>query len=387
MRILLLSELFWPYVGGAERLAACLVADLHRRGHEVLVLTSHDQLELPDTEFYQHVPVHRFAFRDTLKGGNPAEVLALRRRVAGVIEDFAPDLIHLYQLGLSAFFQLDALCRHPAPLVVSLHNDLYPSQLREKNSLFLKLFQAASRITSCSQSALDQTLALDPGLAGKASLIRNGFELPDTEPSPYPEGAMELLCLGRLVEDKGFDIALRALAEIRTRFPGVHLTIAGDGPQRAALEELACTLELNGHVSFAGMIAPQRVPGLLDRASIVLLPSRREGLPVVALEAACAARPVVAARTGGLAELVVDDTTGMLIDIEASGQLAEKTAELLAQPQRAARMGLAARRRVQEHFSWQGYVEAHLGLYRLLGAGQQTGPQTPQAVCRRPAPH
>jgi glycogen synthase len=380
MKILMLSELFWPYVGGAERLGAALVADLQRHGHELLVITSHDQLKLPDEESYGGIPVHRFSFRDTLKSGNPAGVLALRKRATRLIESFAPDLIHLYQLGISAFFQLDTLCRHPGPLVVSLHNDLYPSQLRDKNSLFLRLFRAATWITSCSQSALDQTLQLAPELGNKASLIHNGFELPDSDPSPYPGESMRLLCLGRLVEDKGFDIALRALATINGRFSGVHMTIAGDGPARASLEELADELGLDGRVSFAGMVAPEQVPELLDRANIVLLPSRREGLPVVALEAACAARPVVAARTGGLAEFVADRETGMLIDIDASDQLAENTVELLEQPELAARMGFAARQRVQVHFSWQGYVEAHLALYRQLVKQAQNRRQAPQGT-------
>ena len=377
MKILLLSEFFWPYVGGAERLGARLATDLRRHGHELLVITSHDQLNLPDEESYCGIPIRRFAFRDTLKCGDPAGVLALRKRVAGLIDSFAPDLIHLYQLGISAFFQLDTLCSYPAPLIVSLHNDLYPSQLRERNSLFLRLFHAAAWITSCSHSALDQTLELDPELGNKASLIHNGFELPAATPAPYPEESLRLLCVGRLVRDKGFDTALRGLANITSRFPGVRMTIAGDGPERAALEELAAGLGLHGYVSFAGLVAPDRVPGLLDEANIVLMPSRREGLPVVALEAACAARPVVASRTGGLAEIVVDRETGMLIDIDAVDQLAEKTAELLERPELAARMGLAARHRVQDHFSWQGYVESHLALYQRLVRRMQVGRHTP----------
>ena len=239
MKILFLTEFFWPYVGGAERLGARLAEDLQRHGHELLVVTSHDQLNLPDEENYCGIPIRRFVFRDTLKSGDPAGVLALRKRVAELIDSFSPDLIHLYQLGISAFFQLDTLCNYPAPLIVSLHNDLYPSQLREKNSLFLRLFHAAAWITSCSQSALDQTLELAPELGNKASLIHNGFELPAVSPVAYPENTQRLLCLGRLVSEKGFDIALRGLSNITGQFPGVRMTIAGDGPERAALEELA----------------------------------------------------------------------------------------------------------------------------------------------------
>jgi glycogen(starch) synthase len=366
MKILFISELFWPYLGGAERLGARLAADLQRQGHELLVITSHDQLSLPDEESYCGIPIHRFAFRPALKSGNPGAVLALRKQLKSLIDGFAPDLIHLYQLGVSCFIQLETLCNHSAPLAVSLHNDLYPSQLREKNTLFLRLFHAAAWITSCSQSALDQMLELDPVLKNKSSLIHNGFELPEITPAPYPEESMRLLCLGRLVDDKGFDIALRALVKISARFPGVRMTIAGYGPDRAKLETLAAELGLDGVVDFAGIVAPDQVPALLGQSNIVLMPSRREGLPVVTLEAACAARPVIASRAGGLEEIVVDNETGILIEQDDVDRLAESTIGLLEQPTVAAQLGLAARQRVQDRFSWQGYVDAHLALYRHL---------------------
>jgi len=367
MKILFISELFWPYVGGAERIGAGLTTELQRLGHELLVITSHDQLDLPDKESYRGIPIHRFAFRDSIKCGNPVAVLTLRKQLNSLVEEFQPDLIHLYQLGISCFIQLETLCNYEAPLVVSLHNDLYPSQLQGKNTLFLRLFSAAAWVTSCSQSALDQMLELDAALQKKSSLIRNGFELPEYVPVPYPEKPARLLCLGRLVDNKGFDIALRALVNIIARFPEVRMTIAGDGPDRPILEALVSDLGLDDVVEFVGLVAPDQVPLLLGAASMVLMPSRREGLPIVAIEAACAARPVIASRAGGLDEVIADNETGILIDQEEVERLSDAITVLLEQPLLAAQMGLAARKRVRDSFNFKDYVDAHLVLYRHLG--------------------
>ena len=366
MKILFISELFWPYVGGAERLGAKLVSDLRRQGCDLLVLTSHDQLALPDEESYCGVPVLRLPFRETLQAGDPIAVMAVRGRARKIIDGFAPDVIHVYQLGMSTFFQMDTLCAHTAPMIVTVHNDLYASQMDDNNSLFFRVFRAAARITCCSQSVLDQIRELDPTLEARSLLVHNGFELTEMTPAPYPQETMRLLCVGRLVEDKGFDLALEALARIAKCLHGVRMTIAGDGPERGRLEQLADTLGLRSAVEFVGMVSPDRVQSLLAKSNVVLVPSRREGLPVVALESASAARPIVAARAGGLAEMIVDKQTGRLVDVNDVDQLAEATVDLLEQPEMAAKLGLAARQRVQEYFHWQGYVDAHQALYREL---------------------
>ena len=369
MKILFLSELFWPYIGGAERLASELIMDLHKQGHQLLVITSHDQLKLPDQDNYHGIPIQRLAFRESLKNGKINAIVTLRKQFKKMVENFEPDLIHLYQLGTSVFYQLDTLRKHSAPLVVTLHNDLRPSQIAEENSIFLQTFKIANWVCSCSQSALDQVLKLEPALGARSSLIYNGFNIPECSTTPFPAESMRLLCLGRAVYDKGFDLAILAIKAIVDRFPDVHLTIAGDGPERTQLEELTARLNLAENVDFMGLVAPENVPALFKNTAIVLMPSRREGLPVVALEAACAGRPIIAARTGGLAEFVVDKTTGLLIDRENSDQLSKSLIRLLTKPALAEQMGIAARLRVREQFSWQSYLDAHLSLYLQLCPG------------------
>jgi glycosyltransferase involved in cell wall biosynthesis len=109
----------------------------------------------------------------------------------------------------------------------------------------------------------------------------------------------KLLCLGRLARQKGFDIALGALAAITGRSPEIRMVIPGNGTDRAQLERQAAELGLREVVDFIGWVAPDKVPELINSATIVLMPSRWEGLPSVALQASMMARPVLATSVGG----------------------------------------------------------------------------------------
>jgi glycogen(starch) synthase len=175
-----------------------------------------------------------------------------------------------------------------------------------------------------------------------------------------------LLCLGRLTIQKGFDLAVQALKVIIDHYPNVRLVIAGDGPERHNLEHLVIELGLERVVDFVGWVAPERVPALINTATVVIMPSRWEGLPLVALEAALMARPLIATPVEGLLEVVVHQQTGLLIEKEDSKALAEAVVFLLSEHEVATAMGQAARRRVQQVFSFKNCVEAYDAVYRRL---------------------
>jgi hypothetical protein len=155
---------------------------------------------------------------------------------------------------------------------------------------------------------------------------------------PIPAGARILLAMGRLHPNKDFPTLLRAMAQL----PGdVHLALAGDGPDRAALEALARELGLGARVAFLGW--RQDVGALLAASTMLVVPSRIEPLGNVVLEGFSAARPVVAAAADGPRELIEDGRTGMLTPIGDDAALATAIGTLLADPARAAAIGAAGR--------------------------------------------
>jgi len=172
-----------------------------------------------------------------------------------------------------------------------------------------------------------------------------------------------------MVDEKGFDLALSALVILIQRFPQLRLIVAGDGKARPALERQVAESGLTSCVEFTGWVAPDKVPELLNTVTAVIMPSRREALGLVALEAALMERPVVGSRVGGIPEVIIHKETGLLFKKEDVIGLTEGITFLLEHPNMATRMGQAARRRALEQFSWRQYVAAYDTLYRKLAQG------------------
>ena len=130
-----------------------------------------------------------------------------------------------------------------------------------------------------------------------ALVIYNALPEPARAPTPVSFAPPRLLCVGRVTEQKGFDTAIAAMPRVREAFPDAELMIAGDGDARRSLVELARRLNVSDCVHMAGWVPPEDVPGLIDRATLVLMPSRWEPFGLVALQAA-AAQPRVCGVTG-----------------------------------------------------------------------------------------
>jgi glycogen synthase len=310
--------------------------------------------------------VYRFPFRTALKTANLDLLVAARRRVADLKHTFAPDLSHISPSGPSFFFHLHTRTAHPAPVLITLRGEISAMGMAAHGALFSRLLRSASWVVGVSASVLDQARQLLPEIATHSSVIYNSQEPPSLSPTPLPTESPRLLCLGRLVSEKGFDLALTAFAAVVKRFPHVRLFIAGDGAEHTALERQAAQLGIRQALDFLDWVAPDAVPSLLNSVFLVLMPSRTEGLPLVAVEAALMARPVVATRAGGLPEVIVHRQTGLLVEKEDSRGLAEAITFLLEHPEIAIRMGHAARQHAMETFSPERCVDAYDLLYQKL---------------------
>ena len=144
--------------------------------------------------------------------------------------------------------------------------------------------------------------------------------------------------------------------------PELELEVAGRGPLEPALRAYAKELGLERAVRFLGHVVP--VQRAIERASVVVVPSLGEGFGMVALEAMERARPVIAASIGGLGDVVRHGETGLLVPAAEVEPLARAIAELARDPERAARMGEAGRRRAEEHFGEARSIDRMEILYR-----------------------
>jgi glycosyltransferase involved in cell wall biosynthesis len=143
-------------------------------------------------------------------------------------------------------------------------------------------------------------------------------------------------------------VLLRAFAAARKQIPGLRLDIAGRGPLEPALRALARELDLLDAVTFLGHVSP--IQSAIEQAAVVVVPSMGEGFGMVALEAMERARPVIAARIGGLGELVRDGETGVLVPPGEAEPLTEAIVRVAGDLDVARRMGDAGRQRALSRF-------------------------------------
>jgi glycosyltransferase involved in cell wall biosynthesis len=261
-------------------------------------------------------------------------VRALRRSAR------SSDLVHIHWL-LAAPLGLLA----GKPWVVTLHGTPTARSfedlvlLRRAKWLIGPVLRRA-RAVICVSQALTQAVG---ELGAHAVWIPNGTTIPG-EISPEAE-PLELLYAGRMVEEKG-------IRELAVAAEGLNLVVAGDGPLRHVLPQAR------------GLVPHTELERLYRRAAVVVMPSHSEGQGVVAIEAMAYGRPVVGSRVGGLAEIVVDGETGILVPPRDAVALRRALKRLLADAALRARMGAAGRRRITDLCSWDRVAPQVLETYR-----------------------
>jgi glycosyltransferase involved in cell wall biosynthesis len=155
--------------------------------------------------------------------------------------------------------------------------------------------------------------------------------------------------VGRLVNEKAYDIFLKSAQRINRRIPDTKFLIIGDGIERQGLERLALSLGIEKQVIFLG--ERQDVPRIITLFDVAVLSSRIESFPVTLLEYMAASRPIVATNVGGNTEIVIDGKTGCIIPPEDPEALSDAVIALLNNRRKAEEMGRAAKRIVEDEFS------------------------------------
>ena len=192
--------------------------------------------------------------------------------------------------------------------------------------------------------------------------------LPPAAPAAAPQGQTRLLFVGRLVERKGVDVLLRAIASL-TDLQALRLVVVGDGPDMATLVALASELGVAGRVEFVGRVSDERLRQEYALASMFVLPAivdargDTEGLGVVLLEAMNSRIPVIASDAGGIVDIVEHEKTGLLVPPGDVFALAGAIRRLASDGPKAKALGEAGYRRLVERFSWDSIVDRWLAIY------------------------
>jgi glycosyltransferase involved in cell wall biosynthesis len=241
------------------------------------------------------------------------------------------------------------------------------SDLHREQSMLKEKVEEASFVVAISE--YNRRFILDyvgEQYADKIKVIHCGIDPDCYARNPSTDETLEIGCIGTLHEVKGQRFLLEACKGLSTRGLPWRCHLIGDGPDRAALEAHSRRLGISDRVVFHGNCERQRVRTLLSTLHVCVAPSvptrdgRREGIPVVLMEAAACALPLIASRLSGIPELVRDGETGLLFEPADADALESALARIATEPETRAELGTAARERLELDFS----LERNVGTLR-----------------------
>ena len=299
----------------------------------------------------------------------------LKRRLRGLFDAFRPDVVHSFMFGFD--YPVNVAARDVGvPAVVSSRRQLATWKKRRH----IRLQRRANRLVDCVVANCDVVARFASAQEGEKidtfRVIHNGIDADPYSSSTDPEAIARELGIpnGRSVVGmvanfspvKDHDLFVRSAAELVARGHDAHFLLVGDGPLRRRIERRIVREGLADRCRVVG--DAQDVARLYGLMSVLVLCSRVEGFPNVVMEAMTAGVPVVAARVGGVSELIDDGVTGTLVDSRAPADFAKAIAWVLEHPEESEILSDAACRIVRERLGVDRMVREYAALYsELLG--------------------
>jgi colanic acid/amylovoran biosynthesis glycosyltransferase len=339
-----------------------------------------------DVRVLQGMPLHRI---DGARSLLPATVRAAVRvvgRATGVSRRHAEDLAfrklpasararlyasylrrHAIRVVLAEYgpvaAEVDEGCmRAGVPLVAHFHGyDAFKRDvLSHYEEAYHSIFRRGRPLVVVSENMRRQLIALG-ATEHQLHLNPYGVDLDMFQPGKTVRGLV--VAVGRFVDKKAPELTVLAFSKVLERVSEARLVMIGDGPLRPAVERLISALHIEDRVYLLGAQDHAHVADLMQRAAVfmqhsVIAPDGdREGTPVAVLEAGATAVPVVATRHEGIADVVIDGETGLLVEEGDVNGMAAAVADLLSDQERARQLGQAARRRIEEKYSMQASID------------------------------
>ena len=366
MRILCLTATFLPTLGGSERILDGLARSLEALGHQTTVMAPHVRGEdgLPPAPYrllrYRRPSSKRFGVRQ----------LVLRL----LWEQFRrpADVLHCHGAYPPGYVGLLFRRLTGVPVVVRPHGaDILPGEWIRRHAILeprvRRVMREADAVIAQGRELARESEALG-ALPDRIRVVSNGVEIP-AEIRRAPGEPPLLVGMGSLTLKKGFDLLLRAMPAVREAVPGCRLTLAGEGPERGRLADLARSLDLESVAELPGQVVGEQKADLFVRAALFVLPSRREPFSNLLLELLASGVPVVATAVGGTPEILGEPPAGVLVPPENPEEMAGRIVELLRDPARRRDLERRARRRA-EMFAWPHMVDGYLETYRSVLASR-----------------
>jgi glycosyltransferase involved in cell wall biosynthesis len=369
-------------VGGPALHATVLTEELDRARYDSTLVTGvEDATEGNYLTLHGRSPERLIVLKDLGRAIHGRDDGVALWQLVRLMRRLKPHIVHTHEAKAGALGRVAALLTRVPVIVHTYHGHVfhgYFSPLRTRAFLAIERWLAprTTRLIAVSDSVKAEILRFGIGTPERVAVVPLGLELDRFVGCAVREGELRaqlgldpdtplIGIVARLAPIKAHDVFLAAASVVAQEMPQSRFVVVGDGECRSTLENLTRRLGLVEHVTFLGWRPDlERIYADLD---LVVLTSRNEGSPVSVIEAMAAAKPVVATRVGGVPDLVENGVSGLLVEPGDAAALAHSMLALLADPDRAHRMGRAGQKRVYPAFSAARLVADIDALYgRLL---------------------
>jgi glycosyltransferase involved in cell wall biosynthesis len=352
---------------GAENMLLNLCASQQKAGCENSLMLFYN-VHAPNVEFYERARRRGLSVR-MLHCQGRADWRAVRQ-IEDCIQDDGIELLHTHGYKADLYGYVAAR-RSGKPIVATCHNWVGGTAAlgiyNHLDRMALKRFHGLAAVSdSVAQRLLNSGVA-----ATKIRTIANGIDVEPFEralPSPALnfDGNKVIGMVARLDLQKGFECLLRAAHQLCGTFPALKVVIAGEGPDRQAIENMIQRFGLQSSVILAGHHSD--MPGIYAAIDIFVLPSLNEGLPMTILEAMAASKPVIATRVGAIPSVIKEGETGLLVDPGDADGLRDALARLLSDSDLCQRLGAAGHDWVRRNYTSEAMAMKYRQMYgEVLG--------------------
>jgi glycosyltransferase involved in cell wall biosynthesis len=383
-----IGTLTWEYpprvVGGIARHCEGLGKALVKQKHDVHLFT----LDFPGAPNYEEMDGIK-VYRASTELGHPnflTWVLMfnhfLSKRMADVTKTVDFDVMHVHD-WLAAFSGISFKHYLKKPIVLTMHSTevgraqgLHSPDSFSINGIEWWATYEADRVIVCSHSMKEEICNHFNLPREKVDIIPNAIDASNYEIS-VDRGAVRqrygigwgeklILCVGRLVPQKGVEYFIRAIPLIAKKYPEAKFIIVGEGWSRDLLEAEAQASGYANKIAFTGFASDKQVIELMTSADVLVVPSIYEPFGIVALEGMATGVPVVASKVGGLAEVIDHDKTGVFVYPRSPESLAWGIDKVLSDPDHAKMLTKNAKEKLHKAYSWEAVAMKTVEVYKKV---------------------
>ncbi len=384
MRILFMTEAWYPFMGGIVWAVDNVAQMLKAQGYRVSIVADRILPQTPKEEVVNGIKVRRIWYlmpttafslkpRKLLRFfghlfGFPFVFLYAAFRLARIMQREKPDIVNVHYLGRNAFYALilRPLFRYKLVLNICGYDiDRYPDISSITRFYIRTVLRLADRVLAYTHNQLENAEAICPGILKKSGTVGQGINPEEFSSSAtYAHPRPYLLTISNLLYRKGVDIAIRAFAIVNKQHPSLDLILVGEGEERPRLETLAHELGIQDMAVFFGKANRSQVGALLKGCQFLVLPSRTEAFGMVLIEAMLAGKTIVATSVGGVPEVLNNGERGLLVEPESPEALAEGICKLLEDNSLRAKLAHQVSDKVREEYSWARIAGRYLIHYQ-----------------------